>query len=482
MQRVKIAFLFFAACLLYNKNFSQDNTSIGTTLNVKQCVDIAIQNNLLVQQSDINRQANGVYFNQAKANLLPYIGASGTQAISFGRSLNISTYSYVNQQIATGNYGISASLILFSGLQYQNAIRQNAYAYDASKLDLEQQKQNITLSVLLAYLQVLSSQDLLDMNRRQADVDAKQVERLELQNKEGALLLLSNLTDLKGQYASDMVSIATALNTLETAKINLFQLLNIAYKRDIKYEAFPLDPQNADYLASSDSIYSKALSTLPGIKSTYLKIKSYQKSVQAARGQYYPTLSLNGGINTNYSNAATTSVPGSATLFDTTSNYITYNGNNYRVIQPYTSSTTKNISFGDQFNNNQYTSVNLTLSIPILNYLRARNNVKLAKINLQNAQNNANSTRLVLQQNVEQAFQNMILANSQYKSYQDEVTAFAESFRTTQIRFNEGVVTSDVYLLAKNKIDAANINLTIAKYNYIFREKILDYYQGKLTW
>ena len=190
MQRVKIAFLFFAACLLYNKNFSQDNTSIGTTLNVKQCVDIAIQNNLLVQQSDINRQANGVYFNQAKANLLPYIGASGTQAISFGRSLNISTYSYVNQQIATGNYGISASLILFSGLQYQNALRQNAYAYNASKLDLEQQKQNITLSVLLAYLQVLSSQDLLDMSRRQADVDAKQVERLELQNKEGALLLL----------------------------------------------------------------------------------------------------------------------------------------------------------------------------------------------------------------------------------------------------------------------------------------------------
>ena len=309
MQRVKIVFLFFAACISYNKNFSQGNATIGTTLNAKQCVDIAIQNNLLVEQSDINKQANGVYFNQSKDNLLPYIGASGTQALSFGRSLNISTYSYVNQQIATGNYGISASLILFSGLQYQNALRQNAYAYNASKLDLEQQKQNITLSVLLAYLQVLSSQDLLDMSRRQADVDAKQVERLELQNKEGALLLLSNLTDLKGQYASDMVSIATAVNTLETAKINLFQLLNIPYKKDIKYETFPLDPLKADYLTSSDSIYSTALNTLPGVKSADLKIKSYQKGLLAARGQYYPTLSLNAGINTNYSNAATTSIP-----------------------------------------------------------------------------------------------------------------------------------------------------------------------------
>jgi len=482
MQKIKIIFLFFAASLWHNKSFCQENVGISSTLSVKQCVDIAIKNNLLVQQSDINKQTNAVNFNQAKDYLLPYIGASGTQAISFGRSLNISTYSYVNQQIATGNYGISASLVLFNGLQVQNSIRQYALAYDASKLDLEQQKQNITLSVLLAYLQVLSSQDLLDMSRRQADVDAKQVERLELQNKEGALVLLSNLTDLKGQYASDMVSIATAVNTLETAKINLFQLLNIPYKKDAQYESIPLDLQAADYLTSSDSIYNIALGTLPGINSTDLKIKSYQRGLLAARGQYYPTLSFNAGINTNYSNAATTSVPGSTTLYDTTSSYITYNGNNYKVIQPNQSSTTKNISFGDQFNNNQYTSLNLTLSVPILNYLRARNNVKLAKINLQNALNNASYARLALQQNVEQAYQNMILANSQCKSYQDAVTAFAESFRTTLIRFNEGVVASDVYLLAKNKIDAANINLSIAKYNYIFRVKILDYYQGKLSW
>ncbi|HXB44757.1 MAG TPA: TolC family protein [Puia sp.] len=481
MQRIKIVILFFAACSWHNENFSQENAIIGSTLSVKQCVDIAIKNNLLVEQSDISKQISGVNFNQSKDYLLPFIGANGQQGISFGRSLNTYTYSYVNQQINSGNYGISTSLVLFSGLQTQNAIRQYAYAFNASKLDLEQQKQNITLSVLLAYLQVLSSQDLLDMSRRQADVDAKQVERLDLQNKEGALLLLSNLTDLKGQYASDMVSIATAVNTLETAKINLFGLLNIPYKKEIQYEPIPLDLQAADYLSSSDSIYNIALGTLPGIKSTDLRIKSLQKGLQVARGQYYPTLSFNAGVNTSYSNAATVSVPGSVTNV-TTSDFVTVGGTNYNVISPQQSFSTKNISFGDQFNNNQYTSLNLSLSVPILNYLRARNNVKLAKINLQNARYNANSIRLVLQQNVEQAYQNMILANSQYKSYQDEVTAFAESFRTTQIRFNEGVVTSDVYLLAKNKIDAANINLTVSKYNYIFRGKILDFYQGKLTW
>jgi outer membrane protein len=453
----------------------------GTNISLKQCVDIAIQNNLLVQQSDITKQSNNVYFNQAKDNLLPYIGASGSQGESFGRSLNTYTYQYVNQQISTGSYGISGSLILFSGLKLQNAIKQNAYAYDASKLDLQQQKENITLSVVFAYLQVLTTQDLLDISRKQADVDEKQVERLDLQNKSGALLLLSNLSDLQGRYANDVANIAQAVNNLELAKINLFQILNIPYRKDLQYEPIGIDSQISDYQASSDSIYRTALKILPGVQSADLKVKAFQKGIAAARGQYYPTLSLNAGINTSYSNQATTNLPGNY-FNDTTSSYITYNGGNYNVIEQKQNSITQNISFGDQFKNNRYTQVYLQLNVPILNYMTARNNVKLAKINLKNAENNAVSTKLVLQQNVEQAYQNMQLANSQYKAFQDEVKAYAESFRTTEIRFNEGVITADVYLIAKNNIDQANISLTIAKFNYILRTKVLDYYQGNLKW
>jgi len=132
--------------------------------------------------------------------------------------------------------------------------------------------------------------------------------------------------------------------------------------------------------------------------------------------------------------------------------------------------------------NNRQTSIGLQLNIPILNYLRARNGVKQAKINLRNSQINANSTRLLLQQSVELAYQNMISAYKQYKSYIDQANAYAESFRTTEIRFNEGVVNSDVYVLAKNNTDRANTNLAQAKYTYIFRTKVLDYYQGKLSW
>ena len=160
-------------------------------------------------------------------------------------------------------------------------------------------------------------------------------------------------------------------------------------------------------------------------------------------------------MNTTFSNAATASIPGN-TVDVPTADYVTVGGTNYNVISPQQNYKTEYLSFGNQFTNNRYTAIGLSLTVPILNYLRARNNVKQAKVNLQNAEYNANSTKLVLQQNVEVAFQNMIAAYKQYKFYQDQVAAYAESFRTTEIRFNEGVIKFDTYVIAKNNIDRAH--------------------------
>ena len=478
-KKIKIGLPILILFSVLNSH-AQDTSVVGNVLTLQQCVDIAIKNNLLVRTSETTMESNKVLLNQSRDYLLPYINAQGIQGTGFGRNLNPYTYTYVDQQIVTGSYVLNSGLTLFSGLQILNSIKQYGYAYDASKMDLQQQKDNITLSVILAYLQILGSRDLLVISREQADVDAKQLRRLEILNNAGGLLLLSDLSNLKGQYAGDQVNIATAVNNLESAKINLFQLLNIPYKKDVQYEAIPAGPQLPVYETSSDSIYQTALLTLPIIKSADLRIKSYKKALQATRGQYFPTLSFYGSLNTSYSNAATINIPGNSVQV-ATADYVTVSGTNYNVITKQQNFTTQNISFGDQFKNNRFTSIGLQLSVPILNSFRARNNVKQAKINLKIAENNANSTRLVLQQNVELAFQNMITSYSQLKSYQDQVLAYAESFRTTEIRFNEGVVNSDIYVLAKNNIDRANINLAQAKYNYIFRTKILDYYQGRLA-
>ena len=499
MEKKHIFYVLMAVLLSFTKTQAQNTsnptgtsgitasgtstTDIGSSLSLKDAVAIAIKNNLLVNQADIQAQTNKVALNQAWSNLLPNISATASQGIGFGRSLITASYTYTDQQTASGNYALNANLTLFSGLQLQNTIRQNNYAYNASILDLQQQKDNISLNVLLAYLQVLSNQDLLNIAKEQAEIDSRQVDRLDAQNREGALLLLSNLTDLKGQYAGDQANISIAANNLETAKISLFQLLNVPYKRDVEYDRNAFSLQINDYTEGPDSIYQTALKTQPSIQSADLRIKSWQRGLAAARGAYSPTLFFYTNVNSYYSNAAVNQLPTNTYQDIKTGNIVTVGGTPYDVVAPHQQLyVNQTPSFGDQFKNNRQTSLGLQLKIPILNYLRARNNVKQAKINLKNSEINSNSTRLLLQQAVEQAYQNMIGAYKQYKSYIDQAAAYAESFRTTEIRFNEGVINSDVYVLAKNNMDRANINLSQAKYTYIFRTKVLDYYQARLTW
>ncbi len=184
-----ILFLIFSL-----KSYSQDSTKY---LTIKQCVDLAIKSNLQVQQSEIQMEQSGLAFKQSKDNLLPQINGSVAQQFNYGRSISNLNNSYVDVQNGAGNYSLNANLLLFNGLSLQNAIKQNALSYNASKMDLQQQKDNITLNVILNYLTVLSNQEALDIARKQASVDSSQVARLDIQNAEGAIPP-ATLYDLKG--------------------------------------------------------------------------------------------------------------------------------------------------------------------------------------------------------------------------------------------------------------------------------------------
>lgn len=468
------SWIFFLSLIFHFNGYAQDSTS---HLTIKQCVDLAIKNNLQIQQSQIQMEQAGVSFKQAKDNLLPSINGTIQQQNNYGRSISNVNNAYVDVQNGSGSYQLNANLVLFNGLSLQNAIKSNALNLNASKMDLQQQKDNITLSVILGYLTVLSNQETLDIAIKQASVDSSQVARLEIQNQEGAIPP-ATLYDLKGQYASDQVNVVNAINALEISKVSLFTLLNIPYQKDASYEMVNMNADPSDLRSSSDSIYQAALQIIPNIKATDLRVQSFQKSIAAARGKLYPTLLIYGNLNSNYSSIATTNIPGTE-FAQNTGQYVPIGGTNYDVYS--TSLATQKTSLGDQIKNNRFQSVGLQLNIPILNYLSARNNVKIAKLNYENAKVLSNASRNQLQQLVEQAWQNLRSAFGQYKGYLDQVHAYGESFRTAEIRFNAGVITSVDYVIAKNNYDRANTNLSAARFNYIFRTKILEYYQGRLS-
>ncbi len=480
MCKKSVGGLYLFMIILCSPFYSISQDSTGTVFTLKQCVDAAISNNLQVRQSDLQMQTSEINWKQAKANLLPSLSGFANHGINEGRSIDPATNSFINQQINFASYGLNAGVRVFGGLVLENNIKQNALAYNASKMDLQQNKDNMTLSVILAYLQVLSSADLLTQSINQVEVSRKQVGRLEILNKDGAILP-SQLSDLKGDLASAQLTVISNQNALESAKIALCQLMNIDYHSTMRLEQLNADQFHPAYDATPDKIYEISLQQLALVKAAELREKSAGKGLLVAKGNYYPVLSLNGAVNTNYSSATYESIYQNTTNV-TSKNYVLIGGTPNYLITPENNYLSQKVSYSNQLNNNLYNSLSLNLNIPIFNSFLARNRVKLARIQLKNTQYITQTTKIQLKQSIEQAYVNMTSSIDRYKTLNEQQAAYAESFRTAEIRFNEGVITSVDYVISKNNLDRTNINLIMARYDYILRTKVLDYYQNKPLW
>lgn len=436
MKRSVVTGILF---LLFQLNASAQRFSL------QQCIDTALAKNIPVKQSGLAAETAEVNLKQARANLLPDLNAVLNHGLNQGRSIDPFTNAYVNQSVNYASYGLSSGVVLFNGRTLQNNIKQNAYAYDASRMEWKQAKDNVTLNVILAYLQVLNNEDQLTAAQKQKDLSAKQLERLQILDKQGAIAP-SLVTDVNGQLMNDELAILNLRNQLETAKLALAQLMNIPYNRAMSLERINADEFLTTYAQSSTEVYQTALQQFSLVKSVELRKRSAEYAVKSAKGLLSPSLVLGGSMQTNYSSVA--------------------------------QDAAGKIPYRSQLDNNLFYSLNLGLRIPIFNGFRARNNIKLADIALRNSELVEEGTKLQLQQQIEQAHLNMTTAYERHKTLLEQVTAYATSFKAAEARFTAGVGTSVDYLIAKNNLDRANINLISAKYDFVLRKKILDYYQN----
>lgn len=420
--------------------------SQAQTYSLQAAIDTALANNISVKQSDLQAQTALVGLNQSKLNVLPYVSADISHGIYNGRSIDPSSNGYVNQNLNSANYQLNSGFVLFNGGNLQNTIRQNAAAYEASRMDLQQAKDNLVLNVILAYLQVLNNQDILLSATNQATVSEKQLDRLDVLNKQGAIKP-SEYSDLKGQLMNDQLAIVNARNALESSKLALAQLMYKPYEAQMNVERINADEFLSNYSHSPEQVYQNALQQFSLVKAVSLRTKSFAYGSRAARSALFPTVSIGGALNTNYSSIA--------------------------------QNASGKISYDNQLKNNVSTSLGIGVSIPIFNRLQQRNRVKLADILLKNSELQEENTKIQLRQNIEQAYLNMTNAFDRYKVLLEQVSAYSESFKAAEARYNAGVGTSIDYLTAKDRLDRANINLISAKYDFVLRKQILDYYNGK---
>ncbi|HRO47477.1 TolC family protein [Agriterribacter sp.] len=462
------------ACIISISSYAQNGS-----FSLQQCVEIALNNNIPVKQNELLLQSARADWQKAKANLLPDVNGNWGYGWNQGRAIDPFTNSYIDQRFSSSGAGLSAGLTLFGGLQLQNLIRQTGYAYHASEMEWQQSKDRLTLDVLLAYLTVLNNEDTWRIMSEQAEVTRRQVERLTVMVKEGAVgsYLLS---DMKGQLSGDELAAINNYNALQTAKLDLSQLMNIPYNKDMQVERLTEADLLEMYPTNAAEIYTASLQNLAQVKAVDLRVKSMAKGVQAAKGGYYPYLRLNGNLNTNYSSVSSMSVP--TTLAEiNTGQYVMVDNIKNPVLAQQQNYTSQKISYNNQFKNNLGTYVGLSLNIPIFNNLQVSTNVKKAKLSEKNAVYEAENTKLILKQSIEKAYQDMASAYERYKVLQEQVAQYKESFRSAEIRFNLGTIVSTEYLLTKNNYDRAKLNLTQTWYEYIFRTRILDFYQGKLA-
>lgn len=454
---------------------------------LKECIEYALANNLGVQRSQYDVETAEVSKMQAKGSMLPSLNGSVSNGFNWGRSINPVTNSFTTQEIRSLNLNASSQVTLFNGLRIQNSIKQTNKDYLASEEDLQKAKNDLMLNVINLYINVVFNKELLENAKFQLSSSQQQYERTKKQVDAGALPK-SNELNLDAQVATNEVNVVNNENALNLSLLQLKQALQLAGSTDMDVETPQLEVEDLLIENSSQQIFDIAKQSLPEIRAAGLRVNSTYYAVKAARGSLYPRLSLNGSLNTNYSSANDRPLPvagGPEQIVYTQQQvgYITDPSTNlpYPVYAIASVPTTFTSGYGhaDQLKDNLSRQLGLTLSIPFLNGFQSRANLQRSVINRHVAEINQKLALQTLRQSVETAYNDAFAAAKTYNSSTRQVQAREEAFRMTKQRFDIGAANYVEYQVAENDLFQAKSDLARAKYNFIFRKKLLDFYQGK---
>ena len=422
----------------------------------------------------LQTQSSNAALQQSGASALPYISGYANQGISTGKSINPYTNAFINQEVNTGQYGLNAGLTLFNGLSIVNNIRQNAFNHKANKMDYEQVKIDISIQVSLAYLQVLSNEELVNQALSQMAATQTQLDRLEVLQTNNAITP-SVFYDTRGQLASDKLNLINTRAALVTAKLNLSQLLNRSFPTNASFEKVVTDQEPEAPIIKED-LYKELMYSIPGIQSSDLRKTSALKSLHAARGAAFPTLSLNGSLGSNYSSAALSQK--ATDVYDAaTGAYVNIGGNQVSVYETQYAYQSNKILFNDQLTNNFNTYIGLSLQIPIFNGLKNKTQTSYAKIKYKQFDIQQKATQVKYKVLIEQINNDIQNAYERYKIMKEQVNDYSESFKIATAKFEKGAITTFEYTNSKTNYDKAKANLISTRYDFIFRTKVLDFYK-----
>jgi len=413
---------------------------------LRECCDYAVEHNISIKQQENQCRQQELQLSTAKNSRLPDLSGSVGQNFSFGRGLTAEN-TYSNTNTSSTSFGLSTSMPLFTGFRIPNEIKLNQLNLEAATADLEKAKNDIRVQVAEAYVQILYNMEISDVARRQIEIDSAQVERLEAFVKNGKAAE-AELSQQKATLANSRLTATQAENNYRLSILTLTQLLELSTPEGfaiLRPTQAELDALGQIGISGPDQIYAEALGVKPEILSQRLKLKGSEHSIKIAQAANYPTLSLGGGLGTNY----------------------------------YTTSGFESDGFGSQMKNNFSQYISLNLNIPIFNRFQTRNNIRSARIDLENQQLQLDNTKKTLYKEIQQVYYNALNAQEKERSSANAVQSSKDAFQLMQAKYENGKATITEFNESKNNYLKSESDLVQARYENLYQHALIEFYRGK---
>ena len=409
-----------------------------------QCTEYAVSHNIQIKQRDNQRIQREIQLSTAKNSRLPDLSGSVSERFSFGRGLTVDN-TYTNRSTSSTSFSIGTNVPLFTGFKIPNNIKLNQLNLEAATQDLEKAKNDIRMQVAKAFVQILYDMEIADVAVRQVEIDSMQVARLErfLENGKASG---ADVSQQKATLAQSQLTATQAQNNLHLALLVLTQLLELPTPEGFSIVRPNLNNQNILNIPSDPNIiYQEALLFKPEVKAEQLRLDASEKNIKIAQAALYPTLSLTGGLQSNYN----------------------------------TISGVPSDGFFSQLKNNFSQYIGLSLNVPIFNRFSTRNSIRSARIDRENQQLQLDNIKKTLYKEIQQVYYNAVAAQAKYESSEVARQSSEDAFTLTQAKYENGKANITEFNEAKNRYLKAESDLVQARYEYLYQTSLLDFYRGK---
>lgn len=424
--------------------------SAQETWTFSQCLDTALRRNISINQARLTNQINKVNLEQDKAARYPNLSANVNEGLNLGKNIDLTSNKFVTQAFNSTSANVNTGLNLFNGLQIRNSIRQSEIDLEAGKKDIEKVINDITINVTAAYLQVLFSYEIVDAAKNQADVTSQQEDRTAKLVNAGRLAE-TNLLQIRAQLASDKLAVVNAENQLQIAKLNLMQFMDLPLADSFNIVKPLLQEPSMLQLQTNEEVYKKSLEVQPQIAGAGLRTSSAETAIKISEGARWPKLNLSASLSSSYASSRVKE----------------------SEVNP------QGYHFFNQMWDNLGQSVGLNLSIPIYSNRQIQSNIERARINAVSTRLDEQNVKNQLRKTVEQNYTDLVSAYKKYEAAKEQIANSQASYRNLETKYNLGMSTAVDFLIEKNNFFQAQSNLIQARYDYFFKMKMLDFYQGK---